>query len=71
MMIDNLTVIDSMVYTLALGQFMQEIAWLESTLDRRVLCDDVLQKLEPELDYLDLSVTQLYGNAIKSNGRRG
>jgi len=41
--IANLTLIDSMVYTLTLGQFMQEIAWLEYTLGRRVLCGDVLQ----------------------------
>ena len=64
-MIANLTVIDSVVYTFALGQFMQEIAWLEYTLGRSVLCGDVLEKLEPELEYLDLSVTLLYTDAIK------
>lgn len=63
--IDLLTVVDKRLYVLALKQMIRELVWLESTsgLDRRVLCDDALLKLEPELKYLDISVLQLYREA--------
>ena len=50
---NELTRIDVAIYNIALRQFMGEIAWLESkaALGRRVLCDDVLKPLEPELSY--------------------
>ena len=73
--VKELTRIDVAIYNIALRQFMEEIAWLESkaALGRRVLCDDVLKPLEPELSYLpaadgrETNVTQLYLEAI---GRR-
>ena len=48
---------------------MDEMAWLESdnALGRRVVCDDVLEKWEPELAYLDagrFNVTQIYSDAV-------
>jgi hypothetical protein len=48
---------------------MNEISWLESddALGRRVVCDNVLKKWEPELAYLDVgrfNVTQLYQDAV-------
>ena len=51
---------------------MTEMAWLESddALGRRVVCDDVLKKWEPELAYLDdgrLNVTQLYQDAVEKH----
>lgn len=60
---------DSVIYVNALKIFMDEMAWLESdnALGRRVVCDDVLKKWEPELAYLDgghFSVTQLYRDAV-------
>ena len=59
---------DSFIYINALKNFMDEMSWLESdnALGRRVVCDDVLKKWEPELAYLDggrFSVTQLYRDA--------
>ena len=68
----DLTRIDVDIYNVALRQFMEEIAWLESkaTLGRRVLCDDVLKHLEPELSYLPsadgqgTNVTKIYLEAI-------
>jgi hypothetical protein len=47
---------------LALRQFLVEIAWLESSdgIDRQVLCHDVIHRFEPELEYLNVSVVQLY-----------
>ena len=60
--IENLTQVDSKVYTLALGEYIAKIAWLESgaALGRRVLCNDVLEKWEPEFSYLNVSVKELY-----------
>ncbi len=65
----NLTSADSFIYVNALKHFMDEIAWLESdnALGRRVVCDDVLEKWEPELAYLDngrFNVTQMYRDAV-------
>jgi hypothetical protein len=60
-----LTAVDQKLYILALGEIVREIAWLESRLglDRRVLCDDVLETLEPQLEYLNVSVSRLYEGA--------
>jgi hypothetical protein len=68
----NLTSADSIIYVNALKNFMTEMAWLESddALGRRVVCDDVLKKWEPELAYLDgghLNVTQLYHDAVEKH----
>ena len=65
----NLTSSDSIIYVNALRNFMNEISWLESddALGRRVVCDNVLKKWEPELAYLDVgrfNVTQLYQDAV-------
>ncbi|KAL7426037.1 hypothetical protein ACHAXM_000281 [Skeletonema potamos] len=73
--VDDLTRIDQAIYNVALHQFIEEIAWLESkaALGRRVLCDDVLRSLQPELSYLPTAdgrgtnVTKLYLEAV---GRR-
>jgi hypothetical protein len=71
--VEALTRIDFAIYNVALHQFMTEIAWLESkaALGRRVLCNDVLKKLEPELSYLPLAtdgqgtnITRIYLEAI-------
>ncbi len=65
----KLTSADSFIYVNALKHFMDEMAWLESddALGRRVVCDDVLKKWEPELAYLDsgrFNVTQMYKDAV-------
>ena len=57
-----LTRTDVKLYKIALEQLIKEILWVESQLKRRILCDDVLAKKEPELTYLGLNVTQLYKN---------
>ena len=70
--VEKLTVIDSVMYSIALHEFMAEIAWLESNsaLGRRVLCDDVLKRLEPELTYFvgrngqNINVMQLYMDEV-------
>lgn len=69
--VDQLTVVDTEIYIIALRGFLAEIAWLESSsaLGRRVLCSDKLKRLEPELSYIvwqngqqqqSLNITQLY-----------
>mmetsp|Transcript_29582 Transcript_29582/g.62843 ORF Transcript_29582/g.62843 Transcript_29582/m.62843 type:complete len:413 (-) Transcript_29582:1406-2644(-) len=65
--IENLTQIDTEIYITALKDFIARIAWLESksALGRRVLCDSILEKWEPELAYLNLSVTELYNGVRK------
>ena len=68
----DLTSADSFIYVNALKQFMDEMAWLESdnALGRRVVCDEVLKKWEPELAYLEASrfnVTQIYRDAVKTH----
>ena len=57
-----LTRVDRELYLVALGEILAEVAWLESPagLGRRVLCDEVIEKLEPELAYLDRSFAKLY-----------
>jgi hypothetical protein len=70
--VDDLTRIDQSIYNVALHQFIEEIAWLESkaALGRRVLCDDFLRSLQPELSYLPAAdgrgtnVTKLYLEAV-------
>jgi hypothetical protein len=66
--IEKLTRVDTELYKVALLQFLREIAWLESEseLGRRVLCQSTLDKLEVELSYLGLSITEEYNNAIQS-----
>jgi len=54
------TTSDVAVYQTALKQFMREMAWLEESMGRRVVCDNVLDKWEPELAYLNISVSALY-----------
>ena len=63
--IQKLTTVDRRLYLLALKQILVEIAWLESDqgLGRRVLCNDALEKLEPELLYLNVNILQLYEDA--------
>ncbi len=68
-MVANLTSADTFIYVNALKHFMDEMAWLESdnALGRRVVCDDVLEKWEPELAYLDggrFNVTKMYRDAV-------
>jgi hypothetical protein len=58
--VDALTRVDQAVYKVALRQFLREMAWLESKLERQVLCDEVLQQWEPELAYLNVSLTSMY-----------
>ena len=57
-----LTRVDRELYLVALGEILAEVAWLESPagLGRRVLCDEAIEKLEPELAYLDRSLANLY-----------
>ena len=73
--VDDLTRVDQSIYIIALHQFMEEIAWLESkaALGRRVLCDDVLRLLQPELSYLpaaDGQGTNLTKFYLEAVGRR-
>jgi hypothetical protein len=68
--VDALTRVDQALYTLALQQFVREMAWLENKLGRRVLCDDVLEQWEPELAYLNVSMTNLYRDETIKNGGR-
>ena len=60
-----LTRVDRELYLVALGEILVEVAWLESPagLGRRVLCDEVIEKLEPELAYLDMSFASLCRDA--------
>jgi hypothetical protein len=61
--INVLTQVDQKLYKeVALPQFLREVVWLEMQLDRRVLCNNVLERLEPELAYLNVSVSWLYRN---------
>jgi hypothetical protein len=64
--VDALTRVDQKLYQVALEQFMREMIWLESSLGRRVLCDHVLHQWEPQLAYLNVSVTSVY-NIEKRN----
>jgi hypothetical protein len=61
--IDALTRVDQQLYTVALQRFVQEIVWLETELGQQVLCDNVLEQWEPELAYLDISLTSIYTDA--------
>jgi len=57
-----LTKVDEELFKVALGQFMKEIAWLESdlALGRRILCEPALENVEEELLYLGVNVTDMY-----------
>lgn len=61
---DIISRIDIAVYETALDQFVREMVWLESELQRRVLCDPVLETWGQELSYLPLlqhkSLSQRY-----------
>lgn len=58
--VDALTRVDKQLYKVALERFVQEIVWLETELGRQVLCDNVLEQWEPELEYLGISLTSIY-----------
>jgi hypothetical protein len=61
--VDALTRVDQQLYQMALERFVQEIVWLETELGRQVLCDNVLEKWEPELKYLGnggMSISSIY-----------
>lgn len=58
--VDALTRVDQALYKVALHQFLREMAWLETQLERPVLCDHVLAQWEPELAYLNVSLTSMY-----------
>jgi hypothetical protein len=58
--IDALTHIDRYVYRIAIEQILKEIHWLEIHLNRRVLCDSVLDKWDLELEYLDFQLKKTY-----------
>ena len=62
---DSLTTVDQDLYRLAFAQFMKEIAWLEAPeqLGRRVLCDKDLEKVDPEVKYLEINVIDTYWRA--------
>jgi hypothetical protein len=66
--VNALTQVDQKLYKLALERFLREIAWLEMQLGHRVLCDHVLNRWDPELAYLNVSVTAMYRNVKKSSG---
>lgn len=56
-----LTRVDEELFKVALGQFMNEIAGLESdlALGRRVLCGPALENVEEKLFYVGVSVTDM------------
>jgi hypothetical protein len=58
--IDRLTRVDRYLYRIALEQFLKEIQWLEANMERRVLCDSVLDKWEHELEYVNVHVKDTY-----------
>jgi hypothetical protein len=58
--VDALTRVDQQLYKVALKRFVQEIVWLETELGRQVLCDNVFEKWEPELEYLGMNITSMY-----------
>jgi hypothetical protein len=58
--VNALTHVDQKLYKLALERFFREMSWLEMRLGRRVLCDQVLNRWDPELAYLNVSVTAMY-----------
>lgn len=63
-LIDILTSVDQKLYRIAVQQLIKEIHWMEYELGRRVLCDPVLDKWEPELEYLNVSLKGLYHGNI-------
>lgn len=60
--VDGLTRTDVHVYKVALLEFLREIVWLEShdALGRRIICENVLEKMDSELSYLNMSIIHQY-----------
>ena len=56
---DRLTAVDKALFSVALRGFFREIKELEARVARRIMCPDVLQRMEPKLLYIT-SVTALY-----------
>ena len=56
---DRLTAVDKALFSVALRGFFREITDLEARVARRIMCPDVLQRMEPKLLYIT-SVTALY-----------
>ena len=56
---DRVTVVDKVLFSVALRGFLSEIRSLEMRVGHRVLCAHVLQKAEPKLAYIT-NVTALY-----------
>lgn len=58
--IDILTRVDRFLYKVALQQFVEEIIWVESERQQRILCDIVLDQWGKELNYLDFNIKTAY-----------
>lgn len=58
--IDVLTSVDRFIYKVALRQFVEEVIWVESEMQRRILCDTVLDQWEKELNYLEFNIKTAY-----------
>lgn len=57
---DLVTNVDRALYGTALYQFLKEVVWMEIKLQRRVLCDPILDKWEKELGYLQIGLKETY-----------
>jgi len=57
---DAITRSDRIVYTAAVHDFLHEVTWMEAGLEQRVLCDEALETVKHELEYLGFKVTDVY-----------
>ena len=66
--VEEMSRVDAEMYRMALDQMLKEVVWMENLeVERRVLCDDVLHKLEPKLEYLGINVTARYYEFAESH----
>jgi hypothetical protein len=64
--ISSMTEVDMELYRIVLHQFFSQVAFVESReLDRRFLCDEQLNRVESEMLYLGINVTELYYRILR------
>lgn len=66
--VDLVSSVDRALYETALEQFIKEVVWMESNLQRRVLCDSVIDKWHKELGYLRFGLKETYEKVRQEAG---
>ena len=64
-MVDAMTGVDQAVFLVALKIFLFEVALIESRINHRFLCDDVLEESRKSFSHLNINVVSIYNLSVQ------